>query len=188
MRIVKTTILILLLFTSISKAQLAPHKMVINDYDPNIYDRTKTFKNWGEQEDYLTEETLKHKYIKEKFDKYKGEIKVGEDKIFFEKNFILYTDPEVKSLLTSGTLYPALLGINGFNEYVGIAAFEELPFVAHSDTAKRYRFETYGDHVTITSTVYMIELTNNKANSNTSPEDFIKGAELTFLIKGWSYF
>lgn len=153
--------------------------------DQVVYDQTKDFKNQGEQEKYWTEELFKQKYKRQKFDKYSGEIKIiddnhmrfGEKSVQFDKG-----SSGIKILLNSGVLYTQLLMQIG---NLGITDLEEVTFVNHTDTAKRFRFEATSERIS-NPIIYFIELTNNNPTKETSIEDFIKGSELTFLKQGWT--
>jgi hypothetical protein len=184
MKTFKIAALILVLFTACKT-----HKFVSNQSSDNpILDPNKKFDNEGQSEDYWAEELFKQKYRKEKFEKYNGKIQVIGDSVIYDKTSIqLYVDPKFKPLFTSGILYPQLLFLGSLR----IMNFEELTFVNHSETVKRYRFWLFYKSFTnpkvyfMNPTVYFIELTNKNATNKTSPEDFIKDSELTYLKQGF---
>jgi len=160
MRNLKTTTLILLLFTACKthkSALKSPanrpddlttfnqkrndsifNKLRNNDDDRVIYDPNRIFKNQGEQENYWAEELFKQKYRKEIFDKYNGDIKIIDDNhfLFGNQSLELYNyKSELKSVLAKGILYPQVFGLGD----IQITDFEELKFLSHSDKAKRFK-------------------------------------------------
>ena len=170
----------------------------------------REFKNQGEQEDYQARQLFKKEYSKTHFDKFKGDIVInGDDFIFGDKTFVITNTPkELTPIFSSGIFYPNI--ITGDTKSVvksqaeldtlstvqkvfynmtrtdsfTISGFEELKFLAKSNTQKRFRFWLFRKGVA-NPTVCFIELTNDKANGNTDLTTFINGAALTYFKSGW---
>lgn len=158
------------------------------DVGSPILDPNKTFKTQGEQEDYWAQELFKQKYKKQKYSKYKDVIKMtGDNQVVFGNEYIEINVPEFKSIFINGILYPQLIG---FGSSLRINYMEEIKFVYHSEKVKRFRFwvfyKSFANPLVynMNPIVYFIELTNKRATNRTNNEDFIKGAELTYLRQG----
>jgi len=189
MRIAKIIIPILLLFTACK-----PHKLVLKQSssvnDGPILDPNKKFNTQGEVEKYWTEELFKQKYKKEKFDRYNGEVKViDSNHILFDKMTVeLFSDSSsIKNLFTSGVLYPKMF-VPVYD--IKVSGLEEITFVNHSDTVRRFTFDVFNTSFSnpkvymMNPVVYYIELTNTKASNKTDLANFVKDAELTFFFEG----
>ena len=172
----------------------------------------REFKNQGEQENYRAEQLFKNEYQKRHFKKFHGEIIVNDNHYQYGSLVLtVYVPSEFKPLFVKGILYPDI--IHGyFNigkkikielsktdtakpnpvlvksilqpDSLSLSAFEELKFLETSPHHKRFRFwmDTKG---LANPTVYFIELTNNKATTDTPLSEFVQGADLTFIEEGW---
>ncbi|MCW4468268.1 hypothetical protein OGH69_04755 [Flavobacterium sp. MFBS3-15] len=171
----------------------------------------KQLRNNEERENDSAIQLFEKEYLKQEYDTFEGKITViDHNTILFDNKTLLGNIPaEYLSIFTKGIFYPQLLLGNAENtpvksdsEYKSLSekekfayiisrndtmkiyGFEELKFLQVSPKVKRFRFRYYRQGFT-NPTIYFIELTNEEANEQTSPETFIKGARLTFLTDGW---
>ena len=65
--------------------------------------------------------------------------------------------------------------------------FEELDYVRCKPTQRRFKFWVYPYKIRFNgaNNIFLLELTNDKADSKTDIETFIKGARVTFVKKAW---
>jgi hypothetical protein len=141
------------------------------------------FANQGEQEDYWAKKLFTENYKQQDFKKYNGEIKIIDSNHYHFGNATLQIsgcDPKFKSIFINGLIYPSLFG----TDTLRIANIEQPAFLNTSFKIKRFRFWGW-TYKLANPTVYFFEITNNKATKNTTVEDFIKGAKLTFVKQGW---
>jgi hypothetical protein len=172
--------------------------------------KSKEFKNQGEQEDYWAEQLFKEKYSKQHYDKYNGDITGnGNSFSFGDRTFIVInTSEEILAIFSSGLFYPSLIVGDtkievkssaeldslsaeerafynmGRTDSLTISDFEELKFLNSSPKRKRFKFWLW-QHGFANPTAYFIELSNKKATNKTNFEDFVKGASLSFFMEGW---
>jgi hypothetical protein len=171
------------------------------------------FASQGEQEDYWSEKLFHEEYNEQHYARFMGNIDViGISHIRFG-SIILHADvaPEFKCIFSLGILYPQLITeysvypressgelskmadgqrvINNMilNDTLSIGNLEELKFLSTDPTKKRFRFWEYRKW-SKNPQVYFIELTNKAADRSTNLENFIKGAALTFVKRGWIVF
>src|SRR5471030_1257887 len=126
MRNISLIIIILSLLTACEsqKPALKPHLT----FYPIVFD----------SEEVRIEKLFKRNYKKTKFQKYAGEIKITDDNraIFGKRSIEFNNNPGFKSLLSFGVLYPDILFIGD----LWVFELEEITFVNHSNTAKRFKF------------------------------------------------
>jgi hypothetical protein len=70
------------------------------------------------------------------------------------------------------------------NDTLSISIIEEVPFLSKSSHIKRFRMWVYHKW-SGNPTIYFFELTNEKGTDNSDLSDFVNGATLTFVRKGW---
>ena len=131
------------------------------------------------------------KYQKMEFSHFpKSQIKVINNKFYFnDKSFELWDkkDDLTKLILTSGLLNPNEIN-RGQN--IKISIFTELPLLNPNPQTKRFKFWIYPNHDKnalvnmINPSEYYFELENENATEQTTIEDFVNGAKLTFLTFG----
>ncbi len=144
-------------------------------------------------------EIFEKKYKKTDYPKFtKAQIKLESNKVvlnntktieYFEK-----LDSKYRIILENGLLDPYEIN-KSF--YVKLTAFDELKLLNPNSQTKRFKFWIFPTKVNSEQTdfekllssrinpdEYYFELTNENANENTSYEDFISGAKLTFLTFG----
>ena len=155
----------------------------------NIFGQTENI-NTGKY--HPAKEFFETKYEKKSYIKIpNSQIKVEKDRIVFNnvRTLAFDTDIDVKAklILSSGLLNP--YDINGsFN--LRISAITELPLLNPNFKIKRYKFWIFSiadnsdDIILANPTEYYFELQNENAEVNTTFEEFISNAKLTFLIKG----
>jgi hypothetical protein len=172
------------------------------------------FKTQGEQEKYWTEQVFHKNYVKYNIERFKGDIYVLNDttikydttvlKIFTYNDSLLqifklgifYPDVFSKEIVDSikirgiqnnrisGLKDKTNLNFSLANDTITISNIEELYSLNPSFKVKRFKFWVFHKWHSNPS-IYLIELTNNYANSETGLLDFIIGAKLTFIKKGW---
>ena len=156
MRTIFTTILILILVSS--QGQTIQTKS-------GSTDTVKEFKNQGEQEDSLAAQLFEKSYLKQKFEKYDSTIVTSGDTVKYAgKYFLVWIADKYKSIFSSGIFYPTIIAGQSKRDYkLAISNFEELKFLNHSPTQKRFRF-WLNRNTLLNPTVCFIELTNQSAN------------------------
>jgi hypothetical protein len=172
--------------------------------------QNKEFKNQGEQEDYWAERIFNNEYVKKEYSKFNGKIEIiNDNKILFDNKTLLVNCPKTYlAIFKNGLFYPQLIFGNSENNKIlsneelnklsqndrffyninrndsfSISNFEELEFLSKSPKIKRFRFWNFR-HGSANPQVYFIELINENANSNTSLENFLKNAHLTYIKAG----
>ncbi|MEO8517481.1 MAG: hypothetical protein ABI426_12075 [Flavobacterium sp.] len=171
----------------------------------------REFKNQGEQENYWPQQFFKKNYSLQKYEKFKGEISVvNQTTVTFDNKTleIWNIKPELLQIFNEGLFYPQILigyeennpvktkeEVDCFsdeerfrynysrNDSLRISNFKEAPFLSNSSKTKRFTFWYYRKG-SMNPQVYYIELINEEATKKTDLEDFIKGAELTFVNAG----
>lgn len=144
---------------------------------------TPNFANQGEQEVYWTKKLFESKYKKQNFKKYNGNIKLDDNHDVMYGDTVVQIsgcDGDLKSIFTSGLLYPQIWGENK----IRIGNVEELHFLNQSPKNKRFTFLMWHPQMH-NPTVCFFELTNDKASKKTNIAQFIKGSKLTFFQSGW---
>lgn len=143
-------------------------------------------------------EVFESKYQKEEYSKFATtKIEIKNNKVILDKlKFIEFdekSDTKTKLILTNGFLDPYI--ING-SINLKISKIDELSLLNPNPQTKRFKFWIFPIQNQNSSELekklanrvnpseYYFELQNNYANENTSFEDFIKNAKLTFLIFG----
>ena len=146
----------------------------------------KEFKNQGEYEDSLAAQLFEKDYLRQKFEKYDSTIvTIGDTVKYADKYFLVLTADKYKPIFSSGIFYPTIIaGQSKRDCKLAISNFEELKFLNHSPTQKRFRF-WLNRNTLINPTVCFMELTNQSATNETDIETFISGATLTFYKEGW---
>ena len=145
-------------------------------------------------------EVFESKYKKKEYSKFTtGQIRIENNKVIFGNlksiEFDEKSDAETKMILSSGLIDPTK--ING-SVHLKISKINELPLLNPNPQTKRFKFwifpiqsqkensseleKTLSNRVNPSE--YYFELQNKFADENTSFEDFIKNAKLTFLIFG----
>lgn len=152
-----------------------------------------SFVNQGQQEDYWAEKFFYEKYQKEVYQKYVGQVHKYNNTTFgFDRTVILLLNypKKLTSLFKTGLLYPSLfIGSTYYQDTLKIDALEELQFLKLPPTKKRFRLWLYPKGpkgmLILNPNVYLFELTNEHASTETNLETFLQTATLTFLKKGW---
>ena len=160
----------------------------------------------GEQERYWAQEIFDKKYTAQYFELYKGKINTLTETTFdYDQSFISVNFPEkeYKILFEKGIFYPAVFAgysdgrileppqlsgsinkspVYNFSRtdslFVGI--MEDLEFLNPSPKVKRFKLYL-NRHGLINPSMYIFELTNEKATEKTSLLSFITDAKLTFF-------
>jgi len=177
----KYLILIMILISFVSCKSLTNTKVVKSETAPS-------FRNQGEQENYLAKQFFENQYQKSEYSRYGGDVKtINSDIQFGETQCVIYSDskPEYKLIFEKGLLYPEILK----RDTMKICCLEELTFLSDNPKMKRFRFwmsEKIGNTYLANPSVYLFELTNEKANKKTNWEIFIENAKLTFIKYGWT--
>ncbi|MFP9113803.1 hypothetical protein ACLI1A_07655 [Flavobacterium sp. RHBU_3] len=141
------------------------------------------FKNQGEQEDFWAWRLFQKEYKVESYERFGGEISNIKNTFFFGKISFLtcnYYKPGLEEIFFRGFFYPGLLKAYSLN----ITDLQELKFLSTSPTIKRFRFWLLRENFA-NPQVFFFELQNENATIDTSLQDFIKGAKLTFVKEGW---
>ncbi|MGE8552520.1 MAG: hypothetical protein ACN6OB_01135 [Chryseobacterium jejuense] len=144
-------------------------------------------------------EHFETKYIKQEYSKYpKSQITIEKDKVIINVinsiEFPENLDNRFKLLLGSGLLNPMI--ING-SPIIKILAMDELPLLNVNPQTKRFKFWIFRTNEFLENEIskallinsanpneYYFELYNENADTNTSFNDFIEGAKLTYLGYG----
>lgn len=138
-------------------------------------------------------EIFEKQYINQEYQRLpKSRIKVENNTVFLEEiksiEFSKDSSETTKLILCNGFLDPCL--ING-SYNLQISIINELILLNPNPQTKRYSFWIYNsakDDLFLSNSVnpheYYFELHNEKADENTSNEDFINGAKLTFFKSG----
>ena len=151
------------------------------------YDEKPNFVNQGEQEDFWSWQLFEKEYKYQKIERYYlGAISVKDNTFYFGKISSLHCDlgnNELKEVFLQGVFYPRILGV----DHINISAFQELKFLSTNPTVKRFRFWLSSTNM-MNPTVYLFEIQNENATETTSFLDFVKGANVTFIKKGWIIF
>lgn len=139
------------------------------------------FNNQGDQENYLVNKFFEDSYKKEKFPRYNGSIQLEGNILRYGNDTVNIGDTSVLRLVfTSGIIYPKLFKCNK----LGISDVEEKSPSNLSIKIKRFEFWAFLPRMA-NPTVYVFELTNEKATKDMPIAEFIKGAKLTFFKEGW---
>lgn len=153
-------------------------------------------------------EHFKTEYKKKNYKKFEGKIVPAGNQILFDDKLILTdkSDKMTTSVLLQALIYPQLLTDYQMQKFLDEttdrtqkrflklqkdpkASFDvnnvmikisELPFLNVNEKVKRFKLTTRNRNLP-NSINYFFELTNSKALKNTSFEDFVKDAKLTYL-------
>ncbi len=162
-------------------------KALRNEEEPKS-DLSVHFQNQGEQEKYWAKQFFEKNYEKSEYSKFNGQVKITNSEIQIgEKDYIsnLYSNQKYNLIFEKGLLYPSLL----MSDSLYICCIEELPFLSDNPQIKRFRFllsVKIRNIELLNPSVYLFELTNEKATKDDNWEVFIENAKLTFLKYGWS--
>ncbi|MCW3161775.1 hypothetical protein [Chryseobacterium oryctis] len=155
-------------------------------------------------------EQYKKEYKKKNYKKFEGKITVTNTQVQFDDKFFYYdkSDKIMSSLLKEGLLYPQLLTDYQMQKFldettdktqkrflklqkdpragfdvnnVKLSNTSEISPLSSNPKTKVIKFTYKDSKLGNNSIVYLIELTNKSAVKETSLEDFIKGATLTYL-------
>ena len=156
----------------------------------NIFGQTENI-NSGKY--HQAKEVFENNYQKQELAKFsKNQIKIKNNTVFLGEiksiKFDEQSNANTKLILCNGLLDPYL--INGsFN--LTISIIDELVLLNPNPRTKRYKFWIYNSSKNNSLMVglanpneYYFELQNEDADENTTNEDFINGAKLTFLKFG----
>ncbi|MCS3528725.1 hypothetical protein [Chryseobacterium sp. JUb7] len=156
-------------------------------------------------------EQYKNAYKKKNYKKFEGKIIVKDNLVQFDDKIIFYdkTNPTVKLILQEGLIYPQLLTDYQMNKFIDettdrtqkrflklqkdprasfdvnnmrINDIDYLNFLESDPKVKAFNL-ICKDNKLSGPIQYLIELTNKEANKETSMEDFIKNAKLTFVLQ-----
>jgi len=159
--------------------------------------------------DQVLVERFKTEYKKKNYKKFEGKITVKENQVQFDDKIIYYdkSDKTIASVLKQGLIYPQLLTDYQMEKFlsetkdktqkrflklqkdprasfdvnnVKLANIKELTMASSNPKAKRFKI-TFKDTRINSTILYLIELTNKAAKENTSLDEFIAGASLTYL-------
>jgi len=155
-------------------------------------------------------EQYKNEYRKKNYKKFEGKITLTDSHAQFDDKIFYYdkSDKLTTQLLKEGLLYPQLLTDYQMQKFldettdktqkrflrlqkdpragfdvnnVSISHTTELPSVSSNTKTKIFKLLFKDSKLGNNSILYLIELTNKSAAKDTSLEDFIKGATLTYL-------
>lgn len=84
-------------------------------------------------------------------------------------------------MFTSGLVYLQILPVLTSTFRIEI---EELTYLKTKITQHRFKFIAYELHF-MNPSVFVLEITNSKADTNTDLKSFTKDAEVTFVSKSW---
>jgi len=161
----------------------------------NIFGQTENI-NSGKY--HPAKEVFESKYKKKEYSKFAtNQIKIENNKVILDNlKFIEFdekSDTKTRLILSNGYLDP--YKING-SMNLKILKIDELPLLNPNPQTKRFKFWIFPIQNQNSSELekklsnrvnpseYYFELQNKYADENTSFEDFIKNAKLTFLIFG----
>ena len=155
----------------------------------NIFAQTENI-NTGKY--HPAKKIFETKYQKKDYTKYlKSQIKIYDNKVVFNDlkyfEFSERSNEITKIILTSGLLNP--YEING-SQNLTISIITELPLLNPNAQTKRFKFWIYPKQSKnalvnmINPSEYYFELQNENANEETSFQEFVNGAKLTFLTFG----
>ncbi|QIG88652.1 hypothetical protein G6R40_02760 [Chryseobacterium sp. POL2] len=162
----------------------------------NIYSQSENI-NSGKY--HPAKEIFEKKYKKKDYLKFTElQVKIETNKVILNNTktieFAEKLDYKYKLILQNGFLDPYEINKSS---YLKIASFDELSLLNPNPQTKRFKFWIFPTKANSNQTdfekllssrinpdEYYLELTNENANENTSYEDFIKNAKLTFLIFG----
>ncbi|WP_426277994.1 hypothetical protein ACN9MN_01360 [Chryseobacterium sp. S-02] len=159
--------------------------------------------------DQAIAEHFKTEYKKKNYKKFEGKITVKDTQVQFDDKVIYYDKSEkaIASLLKQGLIYPQLLTDYQMQKFldettdktqkrflklqkdprasfdvnnVKLVNIKELTFTDPNSKSKRFKI-TFKDNRINSTILYLIELTNKSAKDNTSLDEFITGASLTYL-------
>lgn len=159
--------------------------------------------------DQAIAEHFKTEYKKKNYKKFEGKITVKDTQVQFDDKIIYYdkTEKTIASLLKDGLIYPQLLTDYQMEKFlaettdktqkrflklqknpragfdvnnVKLSSIKELPFASSNPKAKRFKI-TFKDTRINSTIMYLIELTNKSAKENTPLDEFVTGANLTYL-------
>ena len=155
----------------------------------NIFGQTE---NMNSGKYHPAKEVFEKEYKKHEYSKFsKNQIQIEKNKVLLAGiksiEFTEKSSETTKLILSNGLLDPYL--INGsFNLIISI--IDELVLLSPNPRTKRYKFWIYNSSKNslmvglANPSEYYFELQNDDADENTSNEDFINGAKLTFLKFG----
>ena len=138
-------------------------------------------------------EIFESNYQKQEFARFpKNQIRIENDTVFLGEiksiKFDEHSNETTKLILCNGLLDPYL--ING-SLNLTISIIDELVLLNPNPRTKRYKFWIYKTATensfflnSLNPNEYYFELQNENANENTTNENFINGAKLTFLKFG----
>ncbi|WP_326983803.1 hypothetical protein VUJ46_04475 [Chryseobacterium sp. MYb264] len=155
-------------------------------------------------------EQYKSQYKKKNYKKFEGKITVTDHHVQFDDKIFFYdkSDKITTQLLKDGLLYPQLLTDYQMQKFldettdktqkrflklqkdpragfdvnnVTISSITELPSPASNPKTRVFKFLYKDSKLGNNSILYLIELTNKSATKDTSMEEFINGASLTYL-------
>jgi len=169
-------------------------------------------KSFATTQDSLIYNEFKFEYKKTKYQKFINKIIVNKNCYSFENQVVCSNGTnEINLLISSGILNPKLFTQYHIDKFfndnpkinksefiskfknelktfekdsIGISNLRHLDFFKLNYTTKRFSF-WYHDGVFASPLLYLIELQNKNATKNMSLLNFIKGAELTFIIEEW---
>jgi len=155
-------------------------------------------------------EQYKNEYKKKNYKKFEGKISLTDSHAQFDDKVFYYnkSDKFTTELLKEGLLYPQLITDYQMQKFldettdktqkrflklqkdpragfdvnnVSISNTTEFPSENSNPKTKIFKFLYKDSKLGNNSILYLIELTNKSATKDTSLEDFIKGASLTYL-------
>ena len=147
---------------------------------------------------YSAKEHFETQYIKQGYSRYlKSQIKIENNKVIinvvYHIEFPENLDNKFKLILGSGLLYPMVINRSPM---VKISMMDELPLLDINPKTKRFKFWVFRNNETLQNGIvekigdssnpeeYYFELYNENADTNTSFNDFVEGAKLTYIGYG----
>lgn len=148
----------------------------------------RNYKTSGEREGYLAKRIFRKEHKQMSFKPYIGELRVYHSadsiNIEFDSALIVLNDRDTlySHLFTSRLIQPAFIGCN--SRLGHMVEIEEL-YNLETRHSKRFLLKIWLPYYLNTAEVVLLEVTNSKSKKKIKLSDFVKGAELTFVYRGW---
>jgi len=176
-----------IIFASLTILIIQSCKQSSSIFKQNDKDNSSKFDTQGEYEQNYITNCFKGKYQTHSYPKYPGQIIVEKqsDLICIRYDSISVCinrgDSSYLSMFTSGLVYGQLLPILSTASNIEL---EELTYLKTKPTQHRFKFTVFQPNF-MNPSVFLLELTNTKADKNTDFKTFTKDAEVTFISKAW---
>jgi hypothetical protein len=176
-----------IIFASLAILTIQSCKQSSSIFKQNDKDNSSKFYSQGEYEQYYITNSFKGKYQTHSYPKYPGQIIVENQSNLICIRYdsvpvcINQGDSSYLSMFTSGLVYGQLLPILSTARSIEI---EELTYLKTKPTQHRFKFTVFQPNF-MNPSVFLLELTNTKADKNTDFMSFMKDAEVTYISKTW---